>query len=508
MAYIGPSIETGFRKRYVYTATAGQTSFSGNDSVGISLSYTDSEYLDVYQNGVLLVPGSDYTATTGTTVVLVTGASADDKVEMVAYQAFGVADTVSRADGGAFGGNISTPIVTATTSVKTPLIEFTDGDDAITIADGGGVTLSSTLTGTTAAFSTADNEAQLTLTSTDADANVGPLLKLHRDSSSPADGDNLGRITFVGENDASEEVVYGRINGKANDITDGTEDGEILMTTLIGGTNRSRMHMTPSVTVFNEDSVDVDFRVESNALSAALMVDAGNDRVGFGLSTPSRPFEFFGDDAGNYIAEFEHDGNNSNRYGLIIRVGADDASGTNYAITFRDGDNSTQGSITFTSGTVTYGAFTAHHPCILPNSDNANGYPYGTLLETTSISYTQKNGVNTERGILYNVQKTQSANSKAVLGAYGSSMNGGPDEETNMHQALVLGDGHILCNNAGGNIEVGDGICSSATAGIGQKATVNPSMIIGIAQEAVTFSGSETKLVPVQYGLQQFIPWS
>ncbi len=87
-------------------------------------------------------------------------------------------------------------------------------------------------------------------------------------------------------------------------------------------------------------------------------------------------------------------------------------------------------------------------------------------------------------------------------------MVGGPDKETNMHQALVLGDGHILCNNAGGNIAVGDGICSSATAGIGQKATANPSMIIGIAQEAVTFSGSETKLVPVQYGLQQFIPWS
>ena len=87
-------------------------------------------------------------------------------------------------------------------------------------------------------------------------------------------------------------------------------------------------------------------------------------------------------------------------------------------------------------------------------------------------------------------------------------MNGGPDGQTNEHQALVLGDGHILCNNAGGNIEVGDGICSSAAAGIGQKATVNPSMIIGIAQEAVTFTGSETKLVAVQYGLQQFIPWT
>ena len=157
-------------------------------------------------------------------------------------------------------------------------------------------------------------------------------------------------------------------------------------------------------------------------------------------------------------------------------------------------------------------AFTAHHPCIVPDSenpsDNSNAYPYGTLLETISIEYTQKDGADTERGIRYKVQKTQSANSRKVLGAYGSSMNGGPSGQTNEHQALVLGDGHILVNNAGGNIELGDGICSSAVAGIGQKATANPSMIIGIAQEAVTFTGSETKLVAVQYGLQQFIPWT
>ena len=93
-------------------------------------------------------------------------------------------------------------------------------------------------------------------------------------------------------------------------------------------------------------------------------------------------------------------------------------------------------------------------------------------------------------------------------------MNTGPADkegdpaQTNKHNALILGDGHILCNNSGGNIAVGDGITSSSTAGIGCKATVNPSMIIGIAQEAITFSSSETKLVAVQYGLQQFIPWA
>ena len=398
---------------------------------------------------------------------------------------------------------------------------------ATSVTSTGAVSMASTLDVTGAITSSAgatittdDNNAQLTLKSTDADGTVGPVLTLNRDSGSPADGDNLGQIQWLGDNDAGESLELHSKFVKLRDASDGAEDTQVFHYAFVGGSQLDFLRYGTGSAgggaefVINEASADIDFRVESNNLSAAIMVDAGNDRVGFGISSPSRPFEFYGNDASNYIAEFEHDGNNSNRYGMIIRCGADDSSGTNYSITFRDGDNSTQGSITFSGGTVTYGAFTAHHPCVIPNSDNdasstENAYPYGTLLETTSISYSQKSGADTERGIRYNVQKTQSANSKAVLGAYGSSMNGGPDEETNMHQALVLGDGHILCNNAGGNIEVGDGICSSATAGIGQKATANPSMIIGIAQEAVTFaSGSETKLVPVQYGLQQFIPWS
>jgi len=100
MAYIGKSSNFAVRNRYVYQATAGQTSFSGSDADSKVLTYTDSLYMDVYQNGVLLKPGTDYTATTGTTVVLVTGASLNDVVEMVVYDVFGVADsyTKSQAD--------------------------------------------------------------------------------------------------------------------------------------------------------------------------------------------------------------------------------------------------------------------------------------------------------------------------------------------------------------------------------------------------------------------------
>ena len=106
MAYLGVSPSNGVRKVHTYTATASQTTFSGAGAENISLSYRDSTYIDVYQNGVKL-GDADYTATSGTSVVLGTGASASDIVVVVVYDVFSVADTVSQADGGNFVGDIT-----------------------------------------------------------------------------------------------------------------------------------------------------------------------------------------------------------------------------------------------------------------------------------------------------------------------------------------------------------------------------------------------------------------
>jgi len=97
MPYIGKAPKNSVRNRYTYQATAAQTSFSGSDSNSLTLDYPDSLYMDVYQNGVLLKSGTDYTATTGTTVVLVSSASANDVVEMVVYDVFDVADGYTKA---------------------------------------------------------------------------------------------------------------------------------------------------------------------------------------------------------------------------------------------------------------------------------------------------------------------------------------------------------------------------------------------------------------------------
>ena len=106
MAYIGVSPSNGVRRKHTYTATASQTSFSGAGAEGATLSYSDSNFVDVYQNGVKLAD-EDYTATSGTAIVLAQGASADDIVEIIAFDVFSVADTVSKADGGTFDGNVT-----------------------------------------------------------------------------------------------------------------------------------------------------------------------------------------------------------------------------------------------------------------------------------------------------------------------------------------------------------------------------------------------------------------
>lgn len=106
MPYIGVSPFNGVRRKHTYTATASQTSFSGVGAEGITLSYKDSTFVDVFQNGVKLGE-ADYTSTSGTAIVLAQGASLNDIIEVVVYDVFSVADTVSKADGGTFDGAVT-----------------------------------------------------------------------------------------------------------------------------------------------------------------------------------------------------------------------------------------------------------------------------------------------------------------------------------------------------------------------------------------------------------------
>jgi len=151
--------------------------------------------------------------------------------------------------------------------------------DGVTLKDGGiAATAASTIT-------TADNTDTLTLVSTDTDANIAPVLNLSRNNNSAAANDFVGKVMFTAEDAANNQTSYADIQGVVLDATDGSEDGRLRITTVIAGGNRNRLDFLAGEAVFNEDSQDLDFRVESNGNANMLFVDGGSDHVNIGTAT-------------------------------------------------------------------------------------------------------------------------------------------------------------------------------------------------------------------------------
>jgi hypothetical protein len=82
--------------RYRYVATAGQTTVSGTDANGLTLSYIAGKE-QVYLNGVLLVRDTDYTASNGTSLTSLAALAVNDVVEIITFTAFDLATAIDKA---------------------------------------------------------------------------------------------------------------------------------------------------------------------------------------------------------------------------------------------------------------------------------------------------------------------------------------------------------------------------------------------------------------------------
>ena len=108
MAYIGRTTDGfGVRQRFLFTPDAGATSVSGTDANGATLTFSDSVYMDVFLNGVLLKAGTDYNTNTANTIAGLTATVANDEVTVLVYDIFTTADMVSATSGGTFSGNVT-----------------------------------------------------------------------------------------------------------------------------------------------------------------------------------------------------------------------------------------------------------------------------------------------------------------------------------------------------------------------------------------------------------------
>ena len=146
---------------------------------------------------------------------------------------------------------------------------------------------------------TSDNTSQLVLESTDADANKGPAIDFFRNSASPNDSDAMGRINFQGKDEGGNTTTYAKIESSISDSSEGTEDGQLTFTTLVGGSDAQRFGIFRTGTIINQDAANVDLRVESTANANMLFVDAGNDRIGIGTNAPDFILHVQGETAGS-----------------------------------------------------------------------------------------------------------------------------------------------------------------------------------------------------------------
>jgi len=130
---------------------------------------------------------------------------------------------------------------------------------------------------------------------TDSGTDSGPDISMVRDSSSPASGDFLGRLVFKGRDSGGNLHEFGNIKAQLGDPTNGAEDFNMFFQGLIAGTNRSFLGLrgyggiagnTQAEVCINENSIDMDFRVESDSDTATFFVEGSTARVGISTTSP------------------------------------------------------------------------------------------------------------------------------------------------------------------------------------------------------------------------------
>ena len=155
--------------------------------------------------------------------------------------------------------------------------------------------------------------------------------------------------------------------------------------------------------VVNEDSVDFDFRVESNGNTHMLFVDGGNNRVGIGTGDPAYKLDIV-ESVGNYAAQITN--NHDSSEGLLIRCSDNDnnrylincqsstsATGTNYASQFlitKAGNVSIGGTLSPSATLHVVSAAGSNKSVIITRSSGAEAVNLAEMLSHNALQILNK----------------------------------------------------------------------------------------------------------------------
>ena len=168
-----------------------------------------------------------------------------------------------------------------TAAVGTRLLSITN--DAIASGVGESILFKSTA---------ADTNPLLELRNTNTSTSSPAILNFNRSSTTEADDMGLGIIKFEGQNSGSEDITYAQLEVIASDVTNTDEGGKVTFKLQSGGIAGSAAlnnllsiggedvtNSTQCAVVVNEDSIDCDFRIESNTNTSAFWINGDGSEV-------------------------------------------------------------------------------------------------------------------------------------------------------------------------------------------------------------------------------------
>ena len=131
-----------------------------------------------------------------------------------------------------------------------------------------------TLTGDNTFSSSTTAKPITTMKNTSTDA-TSVELRLQKDSSSPGNGDDLGRITAYTDNSSASAVEACEILFEVDDVATGSVDSTVKISVRQANTKINIVDIGSTAIRINEDSKDIDFIIESDTQDPAFKVDGG-----------------------------------------------------------------------------------------------------------------------------------------------------------------------------------------------------------------------------------------
>ena len=325
--------------------------------------------------------------------------------------------------------------------------------------------------------------------------NLPGQINFYKNTSDEADNDFLGQIDFEGNDSGANRTVFGRMNSKSTDVSDGSEDGNIVFSTMKAGTLTETLRLesglvgigiSPSkelhIAKSGEAQMIIDSHVAGASGSSIRLRQSRNTTIGNHTAINDN----------DEVGDITFQGSDGNSYESVasIRGKVDDGSVS---------DGSIGGSLVFKTGSANGTRMILDDNSRVSLSNNDSGGTDNTIFgklagnSSTGLRYSVAlghNALNTEVGtdacvaVGYSALQVQNKNASSHTGnsavGYQASMNQGTGTkntalgyramkgvETNHHSdnTAVGADALLAVTTGGQNVCLGSEAGASITSG-------------------------------------------